>query len=360
MITRKKVIFTGQSGTGKAELIEELATLSRKRGRTVLTFHVGQLMYERVKVNAGKILSLPLDRLESLRNEVFRDVFDAAANNPGSDTFVDTHATFRWENGLFPAFAVDEIRKFEADMCITVVADVDQVKLGLSNSDFPYKQSLRDIIVWREEEMLASELMADLTDCDRYIVPKQMTKYALFRLIFDPQVLKIYLSYPISSKQPDPVAAAIELFRKRFRSLNTTVVFDPLEITAEPLLMSKIRKLRRRNSRKRTVSVETLGQRVALDVHEVEDIQEYIPGQARAFDYRLIEQSDAILAFVPVHEGQPFRADGIVFEMAYAGYKGKASYLVWPAEEEPSLMFDLDNRFRSITEARSFFNKKKS
>jgi len=352
----RRVIFTGQSGIGKADLIRQLAALSTKRGRRVQTFHVGELMYERAGLKPGRILNLQLDKLESIRNEVFRDILDAASRQADTDIFVDTHATFRWKDGLFTGFAVDEIRKLDAHLCITVVADVDHVKLGLETSDFPLKLSLRDIMVWREEEMLGSELMATLSErCSRYIVPRQMTVNALFRLVFDEGARKIYLSYPISSKQPKLVRDAIARFRQRFHSLQTAVIFDPLDVTAEPKLISTVQKLHKRNPRARTISVRTLGRPLLLGAREVQDIAEYVPGQARAFDYRLIEQSDAIVALVPEHQRRPFRADGIIFEMAYAGYKGKECYLIWPAEEDPSLMFDLQRQFRSISEARRFF-----
>ena len=356
MTKGKKVLFTGQSGTAKGHLIDRLAALSKRRGRSVQTFHVGDLMYKRASSKPGKILNLPLDKVENIRHEVFLDILNRVSQVPEADIFVNTHATFRWKNGLFLGFTVDEIKELDGDLCITVVADVDQVKLGLTKSDYPLDLTLRDIMVWREEEMLASELMASLpNECASYIVPRQMSTDALYRLIFQQEARKIYLSYPISSKQPKPVQKAILHFRHRFRSLKSAVIFDPLDVTAEPKLLSTVHKLLRRNPKKRTVAITTLGQPLMLNVQEFEDIEDHVPGQARAFDYRLIEQSDAILALVPAHQGQPFRADGIVFEMAYAGYKGKDSYLVWPADEEPSLMFDLERRFRSIREARNFF-----
>lgn len=119
----------------------------------------------------------------------------------------------------------------EPTMCVNFVADVDQVKQGLAYSDFPLKQSLRDIMIWREEEILGSGLMAAIANCRRFIVPRRFAVESLYRLVHKREAKRIYLSFPISRAQPKGVAEQVEHFRTQFGSLNKVVVFDPIELT---------------------------------------------------------------------------------------------------------------------------------
>src|SRR5439155_23501582 len=136
----------------------------------------------------GRILELPLAEIESLRDKVFAVIQTQTWNHPDHDVFVDTHATFRWRDGVYFGFVPAEITEFRPDICVTILADVDEVKARLKDSDFPLKNlTLRDIMVWRGEELLGSELMADLVPaCKSYVVPRNLSPESLARLIFDP------------------------------------------------------------------------------------------------------------------------------------------------------------------------------
>lgn len=110
------------------------------------------------------------------------------------------------------------------------------------------------------------------------------------------------------------------------------------------------------DSQATTVEVVTGERVVHLDIEELKAVKPYVGDQTRIFDYRMIEQNDAIVAFVPEYRGEGYRAEGVFYEMAYAGYKGKEIYLIWPAGDSPSLMVEVDRPpFDTIDEAVSFF-----
>ena len=153
-----KVIVTGQVGIDKKPFLEKLAGMARDEGQELSLFHVGQLMYaEAPDVAPGRILDLPLARLHSLRRSVMKDIL--AATKGTEHILVNTHASFRWRHGLFPAFDFDQMAEMDADMYVTLIDNVDAIHARLVQ-DHDLEHSLKDLMVWREEEMLATELMA--------------------------------------------------------------------------------------------------------------------------------------------------------------------------------------------------------
>src|SRR6185503_15421687 len=79
-------------------------------------------------VRPGRILDLPLSRLNSLRRAAFKDII--AETSPFVDhpnVVVNTHATFRWRHGLFSAFDFDQMKKFGPDMFICLVDNIEIV-----------------------------------------------------------------------------------------------------------------------------------------------------------------------------------------------------------------------------------------
>jgi hypothetical protein len=349
------VVFTGQSGLDKRSLISDLKLLAESRGKRVELFSIGEMMYRTLDVPKRRILKLPLGRLELTRSQAFQEVQHYMTQNPEDNVYIDTHATFRWEDGLFSGFAPQEITELAPDLCICFVADVDQVKAGLAYSDYPLKLTLRDIMTWREEEMLGSGLIAAIVGCSHYVVPRQLHSDALYRLIHEPEAKKLYISFPISRIPAGSMRADIDEFRNEFRKLTSCVVFDPLEVTEEPRLLAALKKTLSNDQDAKTVKVESRGQEVHLGVHELQEIKGYIKGRTRSFDYRMIEQSDAIVAFIPEQKGQPYVAEGVLMEIAYAEYRAKEIFLIWPSAEDPSLMIKADRTFSSLQEAAGFF-----
>ncbi len=353
----KKVVFTGQSGLGKRSLLEDVKSFAESHGRNVRLFSIGDMMYDTTGAKKGRILTLPLAQIELARSLAFQAITDFMRQVPEADVYVDTHATFRWEDGLFSGFSVEELRQLAPDLCICFVADVDRVKLGLDEADYPLPLSLRDILNWREEEMLCSGLMAQIADCSEYVVPRRLRVEALFRLIYEKR-RKLYISFPISRVPTGEMRTQIKEFRTKCHGLENCVIFDPLEVTEEPRLISALDEAVAHDPQTESVEVQTLGQALQLSVRELQEIRAYVDSRTRAFDYRMIEQSDAVLAFAPEHEGRPYIAEGVTMEIAYAQLvKGKPVYIIWEAQTRPSLMIRSEEIFPSVDEAITFLTR---
>src|SRR5688500_3516030 len=86
-----RVIFTGQVGVDKGPYIEHLEKLARDAGHELKVFHVGRMMYEEAPdVPPGRILNLPISRLNTLRRAVFKEILREAENH--QHVVVNTHA----------------------------------------------------------------------------------------------------------------------------------------------------------------------------------------------------------------------------------------------------------------------------
>src|SRR6266853_73410 len=102
--------------------------------------------------------ALPITRLNTLRRAVFKEILRTAERH--KHVLVNTHATFRWKHGLFAAFDFDQMKALKADAYMTIVENVENVHQRLLR-DHELDHTLKDIMVWREEELLATEILAN-------------------------------------------------------------------------------------------------------------------------------------------------------------------------------------------------------
>src|ERR1051325_8935222 len=143
-----RAIVTGQVGVEKGPYLRAVQEAAKKAGHDLAVFHVGEMMYhEAPDVPKGRILNLPISRLNTLRRAVFKEILREAEKH--EHVLVNTHATFRWRHGLFAAFDYDHMKAFKADAYMTIVDNVESVHQRLLR-DHEIDHTLKDIMVWRE------------------------------------------------------------------------------------------------------------------------------------------------------------------------------------------------------------------
>jgi len=365
-----RALVTGQIGMDKKPYLRAVEELIGSRGGRVDLFHVGDLMYAEARdVRPGKILDLPLSRLASLRRAAFKDIITAtspAAEHP--NVIVNSHATFRWRHGLFSAFDFDQVAKLELDMFICLVDNVETVHHRL-HQEHIIDATLKDCMVWREEEILATELLAQAMGCQNnfYILSRgrqRDTYETCARLITRPDMKKVYPSFPMSHvvDMPD-VLAEIDQFRallaKHFIS------FDPGDVD-ETLLLDRALDAAKNGQDWIEVQPHSFGGRsgqepLRLSVREVLDIAGDIDGQIYMRDFKLIDQSDMICSLIPeLPNGQPGLSSGVERELQHAFEHTKEVYVVWKPKKNPSpFITETATRiFRSVEEALRYFDQK--
>ncbi|MHC5003235.1 MAG: AAA family ATPase [Planctomycetota bacterium] len=365
-----RAVVTGQIGMNKKAYLNDVARIAGERGGRIDVFHIGDLMYrEAPDVRPGRILDLPLSRLNALRRAVFKDVI--AGTSPPEEhahVLVNTHATFRWRHGLFAAFDFDQMQKLQPNLFICLVDNIEIVHHRL-HADHDIDATLKDCMVWREEEILATELLAEAVGGRRnfYIVSRGRHRDTLetcWRLICRHDMRKVYPSFPMSHvvDMPD-VLAEIDHFRAELAK--HFISFDPGDVD-EKLLLD--RAIAGAKDGRDWIEFEThpfgaaaSDRPLRVSVREVLDIAGDIDGQIYMRDFKLIDQADMICSYIPeLPGGIPGLSSGVERELQHAFEHTKEVYVVWKPRKNPSpFITETATRiFSSVDEALGYFEQR--
>ena len=354
------VVVTGMVGVDKKSYLEKVCQFAGKQGKEVLLCNVGDLMYaEAHDIPPGRILDIPMKRLSSLRRSVFKDIISKAQKAP--NLIVNTHATFRWRHGLFPAVDFDQMRQLNADMYLCLIDSVIALHIRLI-TEHTVEHSLKDLIVWREEEIIGTEMLYKGIDekIPFYCLARgteNKTTETFYRLLFDDKSKKVYLSFPMTAvSDMGDVKKQIDEFRRLMKQ--SFLCFDPGDLE-ESYLLQKAQQAR--DAGLDNVEVTALGQTIRLDLHQVKQIERDINSQTYARDFMLIDQSDMIISFIPcLDDGRPAISSGVERELQHAHEAAKEVYVVWTAKQNPSIFITqtATKVFTDIDSAVEFFDKK--
>jgi adenylate kinase len=331
------IVVTGMVGIDKKSYLEKVCQLAAERGKDVLLCNVGDRMYaEAPDIPPGKILDIPMKRLSSLRRSVFKDIIAKARQAP--NLIVNTHATFRWRHGLFPAVDFDQMRQLNADMYVCLIDGVTTLHKRLVD-EHAVEHTLKDLIVWREEEIIGTEMLCKGIGetAPFYCLARGVEKETVdtfYRLIFHSEIKRAYLSFPMTAvADMEDVKKEIDDFRHAMAPL--FICFDPGDLE-ESYLPHRARRAAEEGLE--YVEVTALGQRVRLDLHEVRQIERDINSQTYARDFMLIDQADMIVSFVPsLADGRAAISSGVERELQHAHEAAKEVYVIWTAKQNPSV-----------------------
>ncbi|MEI8194523.1 MAG: AAA family ATPase [Phycisphaerae bacterium] len=387
-----RVLVTGQVGLDKKEYLNQVAQIARQHGENLKIFHLGDMMYrEAPDVPPGRILDLPLARLNSLRRAVMRDVLAEAPKH--KHVLVNTHATFRWRHGLFSAFDFDQLAQFAADLYITLVDNIESVHQRMLR-DHELEHSLKDLMVWREEEILATETLAKAANAFNttesagrepggsgvggesrgsvggagseggpakfYVISRgrnQMTSATLFRMIFRPTMKKVYPSFPMSHVMDMPATLAeIDAFRAQMAE--RFITFDPGDVDEKVLADKAVQAVR---DGQQILPLTVNGVEMQFKVRELLDITGDIDGQIYARDFILVRQADMIVSYIPeLPTGKPGLSSGVERELQHAYEHGRDVFVIWKPRKDPSpfITQTATKVFHSVEEALKHFEER--
>ena len=331
-----RTIVTGQVGVDKGPYLDALKKMAKDNGRDLEVFHVGRMMYaEAPDVPAGRILNLPITRLNTLRRAVFKEILRLADQH--EHVLVNTHATFRWRHGLFAAFDFDHVKAFNADLYCTLLDNVEDVHYRLVR-DHNTDHVLKDIMVWREEELLATEILANIARGygHFYMISRGRGKFSvktLYRLLFENHRKKVYLSFPITHVMDLPdTLAEIDKFKAAIDE--HFICFDPADVDEFVLHTKALEALQEGRT---TMDVTCSEGSVTVKTAEVAQISSDIMGQIYARDFKMIDQADMIISLVPeLPNGKPAVSSGVERELHHAFEGGREVYVIWACTKTPS------------------------
>ncbi len=355
-----RAIVTGQVGVDKGPYLEAVKATAKKAGHDLAVFHVGKMMYEEAPdVPKGRILNLPITRLNTLRRAVFKEILRQADQH--EHVLINTHATFRWRHGLFAAFDFDQIKSLQADVYITLLDNAESVHQRLVR-DHDIDHSLKDIMVWREEELLATEILANiLRGYGHFFMISRgrnvPTTQTIYRLMFEREKKKVYLSFPMSHVMDLPdTLAEIERFKATINE--HFICFDPADVDEFILHTTAVKAMQEGHT---TMEVAAAEGPVTLKTAEVAQISGDIMGQIYARDFKMVDQSDMIISLVPeLPNGKPGLSSGVERELHHAFEGGKEVYVIWACRGTPSpFITETATRvFKNTDEALAYFRQK--
>jgi adenylate kinase len=365
-----RAIVTGQVGVDKKAYLNGCAQFAAQQGEPIEVYHIGDMMYAEAKdVRPGRILDLPISRLDSLRRAAFKDVLSDSRDQ--KNVIVNTHATFRWRHGLFSAFDFDQISKMQPDLFVCVVDNIEVVHHRL-HQEHEIDATLKDCMVWREEEILATELMSKaIPNSKFYILSRgrhQPTTRTLFRLVCRPGMRRVYPSFPMSHVMDMPeILAEIDAFRAALAE--HFITFDPGDVDEKLLLDRAIAASREGKDYIDVVPHSFGGSRapsgtIRVRVREVLDIAGDVDGQIYMRDFKLIDQSDMIVSYIPEIPGAggkdiPGLSSGVERELHHAWEHTKEVFVVWKPKKAPSpfITETATKIFTSTQEALQYFEQ---
>jgi adenylate kinase len=354
------VVVTGMVGVDKKSYLRKVCQFAAEKGKEVLLCNVGEEMYaEAPDIPPGKILDISMKRLGSLRRSVFKDIISKAKKVP--NLIVNTHATFRWRHGLFPAVDFDQMRQLGTDMYICLIDGVVALH-GRLCDEHSTEHCLKDLIVWREEEIIGTEMLCKGINekIPFYCLARggeEETIETFYKLVFEGANKKAYLSFPITHVGAmKDVKREIDEFRRLMKEFFTC--FDPRDLEESSLLHYARQAIQKESD---FVEVTTPGQTIRLDLHQVQQIERDINSQTYARDFLLIDQSDMIISFIPtLADDRAAISSGVERELQHAHEAAKQVYVIWTAKQRPSVFVTqtATKVFDSVAEAVTFFKKK--
>lgn len=334
------IFCTGITGVQKRAKIEELQRYAESRGRRARAVHLGAYMLEIAQdigrpVSPGMILDRGHFDLPALVAAAMERILaEIEQEPPDCCTLVNIHACFRHNRTLVHGFHPTWLRKVTKRMrqlgrpvkFFNVIDSLLPIFRNLREAARreeqeqgapSWKGSLTplDVLVWRDEERHVSEVFAAYEDCPHFILPYDEPIETFYRLVFEPERQKIYLSYPITGiidRQPallEEVRRFADELRKDF------VVYDPLAMKDEEWLRGQ---------------ATDDGGPIPSETE-----REHVQAQTVARDLQLIDQADFTVVYNRLDD--PVWSDGVVTEMNYTHFSGKPLYIVHLAAPGPFL-----------------------
>ncbi|RLE74375.1 MAG: hypothetical protein DRJ44_07545 [Thermoprotei archaeon] len=351
------ILATGISGTGK---LEYLRSVAQEAGDAEI-FDVGEKMFEKsrqlgIEIPEGKILDLDTYALHYLRAAVFEELLKQLNQYRGAsskDLVISTHACFRWKKHLIPAFNFYYLNHIRPDLYITVLENAQTIKARLEQGKWRGRLTLKDVLVWRDEETFITQMLAQYQRKPFYIISRNEPPSLLLKIIRDvekpklagqpPKALRAYLSYPITHVIGNP-----EFFEEKERVKQALrqhglVIYDPITIEeADVIMLAEEAK----SQGKQTITVEADGGQVEINVEEVLEAADDIYDQIVARDYMLIDQSDMIIVYYPTTVVSP----GVLNEINYGFTHNKDVYAIFPHRVSPFLKYYTTCIFKNVEE----------
>ena len=323
----KNLLFTGVSGCGRIEFLEEVKRQVESKGKSINLFDIGGMIFDASKelgihISDEKILDIDRNLLVALRRIAFEKVKSKIVYDRFDINLIGLHVTFRWKGRLIDGINFNDLKGIRVDGIYNVVDDVKIISEALNKNTKWTKEQLPSMEItnsWIMEEEFVSKILSQIMNVPFYVVGRNHNINNLVNLL-STQKRKIYLSYPITKIEEEDPGLLKEIQDKFLPKLEEEfIVFNPLVIKDIEYANSK-------------------GSELSLEAKEL------IRGRTIARDYQFIDQSDFVVVVYLTEKASP----GVSSEIEYAGRHSKEVYMVHPYSKSPFLTENVTKFFDNI------------
>ena len=363
------IFVTGISGSGRLDYLLEVKKVA---GDRLVIKDIGTLMFEKsrhlgIDIPEGKILDMDPFALDYLRATIFEELLKIAEDFRGydedsKDLVISTHTCFRWKKHLIPGFNFYYLNQLKPDVYVTIIDNVHHIKARLeSRPHWAGRLTLKDILIWRDEEIFITKMLAKYQDKPFYIIARREDPKVLYDIIYNIEkrkrqgkkpLLKAYLSYPITfMKGNKEWMKKKDNFKKMLREAGV-VIFDPMSLEEMELIDLA---MKAKNNGEEFIEVSVDNCKALIPVQQVYDAKDDIIDQTVARDYNLIDQSDVVIVFYYTTMMSP----GVLSELNYGFTHNKEVYAVFPYETSPFFQYYTTKIFKQPEELVEYLKKYK-
>lgn len=339
-----RVIFAGHTGLEKDIILrnivnhvytkEGLLDDERKRNQFLSSFGLENILEEVVTQDSTVRLLEASNTGYAIEMwaVAFNKLLDKVESMDPDHAFLSMHLTFHVPGRFTIPYNINQITRFKPTHIITLIDDIFEVQARINQKNAQrgtdYYISLRDLARWRAQEIgLASWLTRNLPPSpvtrgdqpqkvEHYVVAVKHPVDMLRKLLFEPELPRVYASFPITSTR-DSGESRKEIDEVRDRLHSIYSVFDPLTIDElspwvfEQAEASEDVELTRDDPRCRWPLPETnllcSGRSeiypINLKKREVIEVKGQVEHSIRVRDFGLVDVCDYIIGYRPSYKG---------------------------------------------------------
>ena len=328
-----RVIFTGQTGINRSkEILKNLALFALKTEGCPEDLNSSKsqehlMIYslnEELKNLGINIISFLDDQNPIAKADVwkraFNNILSRIKDEKPKHTFLSMHHIFYRYSSFFSPVDWDLIKDFQPDIFITLIDDIFSIWKRINSRDKKSPSGsyfrLRELASWRSAEILMTDFLAKCLfpgkSIKNYVVAAKHPTQMLYRLLFEPEKLLVYVAFPITSTRKDSKKVdEINKFRMELHEKFT--VFDPVTIDEDVLRILLNNKqpgknlLIRKNDRwpipNNWSLCEDVNYPIKLKADEAREVVKDIRDHIMLRDFRLIDQVDYFAGYRPNYKG---------------------------------------------------------
>ena len=357
-----KFMCTGITGITKKRVFELLLNKLPKE-KKLEVIHFEDLLKEMGNFDDLTLFlnSYNWQRQKRAWEETFDLVQDLADNSDADHVILCLHLIYFRNTRFFSIFSLKRLESFSPDGFLTLIDDIyslrKRIDVRSQKSSFKTFLRLRDLLAWRSMETNLADILSSYLNkgkgINNYLLSIKQPIKTLNRLLFS-ETLKLYIAHPISSTRNDPkLIKEIEDFKEELHEKFTA--FDPTTIDERLLNFSLQKQYPNWKNMEKGILVESvvnidLDERwpimhhpllsddtsnlfpLEISADEIVEVADDIDNLIQDRDYRLISQSDAVVAYRP-YLGKKL-STGVYSEMQYArDIAFKPCYVYFPTAD---------------------------